>query len=212
MYSIATMITLSAEQRTMNPKDLRAADKIPAVYYGKGSDAVSIAIDAKEFIKVYKEAGETSAIALMVGGEKISTIIHDMQRDALSGEVTHVDFLIIDMKVAIEVAIPVEFIGTPEAEKGNLGTLVKVQHEVTVSALPGDLPHTLEVDVSGLATLEDQITAGDIKLPKGVTLVTEAIEVLALMNAFVEEKEEVVLDVNAVEVEAKGKKEEETQD
>jgi len=202
------MITLSAEQRTMNPKDLRAADKIPAVYYGKGSDAVSVAIDAKEFTKVYREAGTTSAIALMVGGEKISTIIHDMQRDALSGEVTHVDFLIIDMKVAIEVAIPLEFVGTPEAEKGNLGTLVKALHEVTVSALPGDMPHALEVDVSGLATLEDQIRAGDIKLPKGVTLVTDPEEAVALMNAFVEEKEEAVLDVNAIEVEQKGKKEE----
>jgi len=202
------MITLSAEQRTMSPRDLRASDKIPAVYYGKGSDAVSIAIDAKEFIRVYREAGETSAIALMVGGEKISTIIHDMQREAITGAITHVDFLIIDMKVAIEVAIPVEFTGTPEAEKANLGTLVKVLHEVTVSALPGDLPHSLEVDVSGLATLDDQVAAGSIKLPKGVTLVTDPEEVVALMNAFVEEKEEPILDVTAVEVEAKGKKEE----
>lgn len=208
MYSIATMITLSAEQRKGTPSELRAQDKIPAVYYGKGSDAVSVTIDAKEFTKVYREAGETAAIALMVGGEKISTIIHDMQRDAVTGTVTHVDFLIIDMKVVLEVAIPLEFVGTPEAEKANLGTLVKVAHEVTVSALPGDMPQILEVDVSGLATLADQITAGDIKLPKGVTLITDPEEAVALMNAFVEEKEEAVLDVTAVEVEAKGKKEE----
>lgn len=202
------MITLSAEQRTMSPSDLRANDQLPAVYYGKGSDAVSIAINAKDFIKVYKEAGETTAIALMVGGEKISTIIQDIQRNAVTGEPTHVDFLIIDMKVALEVAIPLEFTGEAEAEKLGLGNLVKALHEITVSALPGDLPHTLIVDVSGLVTLEDHIKASDIKLPKGVTLITDADEVIALMAAFVEEKEEPVLDVAAVEVEQKGKKEE----
>ncbi|MFZ4500261.1 MAG: 50S ribosomal protein L25 [Minisyncoccia bacterium] len=202
------MITLSAEQRKGTPAELRANDQLPAVYYGKGSDAVSVAINAKEFIRVFKEAGESTAIALMVGGEKIPTIIKEIQRNAITGEPTHVDFLIIDMKVALEVAIPIEFTGEAEAEKLGLGNLMKALHELTVSALPGDLPHTLEVDVSGLATLEDHIKASDVKLPKGVTLVTEPEEMVALIAAFVEEKEEPVLDVNAIEVEAKGKKEE----
>lgn len=202
------MITLSAEQRTMSPSALRAAEKIPAVYYGKGSDAVSVAIDAREFVKVYREAGETSVVTLAIGGEKIPTLIHDVQRDALSGEATHVDFLIVDMKAAIEVAVPLEFIGTAEAEKNGLGTLVKVLHEVHVSALPADLPSALEVDVTGITSLEEPLTAGALTLPKGVTLVTPADEVIASVTAFVEEKESPVLDVNAVEVEQKGKKEE----
>jgi large subunit ribosomal protein L25 len=183
---------------------------IPAVYYGAGKDAVSIAVPAKDFIKVYKEAGETTAVTLVIGAEKISTLIHDMQRDAITGMPTHVDFLVIDMKKEIEVSVPLEFTGLADAEKNNLGSVTKVLHEVAVSALPADLPHTLEVDITGLATLEDQIHVKDIILPKGVTMVTDGEEVVVLISRFVEEQEETVpVDLSAIEVEKKGKQEDE---
>jgi large subunit ribosomal protein L25 len=203
------MITLEATQRNGSPEAIRAQDLIPAVYYGAGKDAVSIAIPAREFIKVYKEAGENTAVTLTIGGEKISTLIHDMQRDAVTGTITHVDFLIIDMKKEIEVAIPLEFTGTADAEKNGLGTIVKVIHEVEVKALPNDLPHSFEIDVTVLATLEDQIHVKDIKLPKGVTMITDGEEVIALVAAFAEEKEEEAapVDLAAIEVEKKGKTE-----
>lgn len=204
------MITLQATQRTGTPDALRSQELVPAVYYSAGKDAVSIAISLKEFNKVWKEAGETTAVVLQIGGEKISTIIKDIQRDPVSDTVLHVDFLIIDMNKTIEVTVPIEFTGLAEAEKNGLGTLVKVLHEVEVSALPNDLPHALIVDVSGLATLDDQIHVSDITLPKGVTMITPTEEVVALMAAFVEEKEETpVLDLSAIEVEKKGKKDEE---
>lgn len=207
------MITLEATQRSGSPAALREQDMIPAVYYGAGKDAVSIAVPAKEFTRVYKEAGENTAVTLTIGGEKISTIIHDLQRDGITGDVLHVDFLIIDMKKEIEVAIPLEFTGTAEAEKSNVGTVVKVLHEVHVSALPNDLPHTIEIDITGLATLEDQIHVKDIKLPKGVTMVTDGDEVVASVNAFVEETEEApALDLSAIEVEKKGKAETEDEE
>ncbi len=203
------MITLEATQRNGSPEAIRAQDMIPAVYYGAGKDAVSIAIPAKEFIKVYKAAGENTAVTLTIGGEKISTIIHAMQRDAITDTITHVDFLIIDMKKEIEVAIPLEFTGTADAEKNGLGTVVKVIHEVEVKALPNDLPHNFEIDITILATLEDQIHVKDIKLPKGVTMITEGEEVVALVAAFTEEKEEetVAPDLSVIEVEKKGKTE-----
>lgn len=205
------MITLEAKQRSGSPDALRAQDLIPAVYYGAGKDAVSIAIPAREFVKVYKEAGETTAVILTIGGEKISTLIHDIQRDPVSGNATHIDFLVIDMKKEIEVAVPLEFIGTAEAEKNGLGTLVKVLHEVHVSALPANLPHNLEIDVTGLNTLEDQVHVKNIALPHGVTMITDGEEVVALVAAFAQEKEEesVPVDLSAIEVEKKGKQEEE---
>jgi len=204
------MITLEATQRTGSPAQIREQDMIPAVYYGAGKDAVSIAVPAKEFAKVYKEAGETTAVTLTIGGEKISTIIHDMQVNHISGEVTHVDFLIIDMKKELEVAVPIEFVGTAEAEKAGLGTITKTLHEVQVSALPAHLPHSFEVDVTNLATLEDQIHVKDIKLPHGVTMITDGDEVVAMVARFVEEVEEApALDLSAIEVEKKGKTEDE---
>jgi large subunit ribosomal protein L25 len=207
------MITLEATQRNGSPEAIRAQDMIPAVYYGAGKDAVSISVPAKEFIKVYKEAGENTAVTLTIGAEKISTLIHDMQRDAVTDTITHVDFLIIDMKKEIEVAIPLEFTGTADAEKNGLGTVVKVIHEVEVKALPNDLPHNFEIDVTMLATLEDQIHVKDIKLPKGVTMITDGEEVVALVSSFSEEKEEqaVPVDLSAIEVEKKGKTEEDAE-
>ena len=209
MYSTPTMITLRAEKRTNeNVAALRAEDKIPAVYYGAGKASVSITIPMRDFIKVWKEAGETTAVALDFGGEKVTTLIHDMQQDHITGAPTHVDFLVIDMNKEIEVAVPIEFTGLAEAEKAGLGNVVKVTHEVEVRALPDKLPHSLTVDVTGLATLQDQIHAKDIALPNGVTLVTSPEEVIALVSAFVEEKEEApVMDLSSIEVEKKGKQE-----
>ncbi len=204
------MITLEAKQRTGSPAELREQDMIPAVYYGAGKDAVSISVNAKEFTKVLKEAGETTAVILTIGGEKISTIIHDMQHNHITGVVTHVDFLIIDMKKEIEVSVPLEFTGLAEAEKNGLGTLTKAMHEVQVSALPANLPHNFEIDVTSLATLEDQIRVKDIKLPKGVTMITDGEDVIAMIAHFVEEVEEApALDLSAIEVEKKGKTEDE---
>ncbi len=204
-------ITLSAQSRSNKSlTDLRAEELIPAVYYGAGSDAVSIAVSAKEFNKAWKDAGETTTVTLTIGGEKINTMIHDIQRDPVSDNAVHVDFLVVDMNKEIEVAVPIEFIGLAEAEKTGTGTLVKVLHEVQVSALPANLPHSVEVDVTRLATTEDQIHVSDIALPKGVTMISEADEVVALVSAFKEEVEEApVLDLSAIEVEKKGKKEEE---
>lgn len=201
-------ITLQAQKREGTPSALRAQELVPAVYYGAGKDAVSIAVGLKEFSKVFKEAGETTAVALQFGGEKVNTLIHDVQRDPLTGAPTHIDFLVIDMNKEIEVPVPIEFTGLAEAEKSGLGTLVKVLHEVHVKALPANLPHSFEVDVTRLATLEDQIHVKDIVLGSGVTLVTGADEVVALVTPFVEEKEEApAFDPNAVEVEKKGKEE-----
>jgi len=206
------MIILAATKRTIqNLNVLRAQDKIPAVYYGNKNNTVSITISLRDFMKVWKEAGETSAVSLDVEGEKVTTLIHHMQLDPISNTPIHVDFLAIDMKKEIEVAVPIEFTGLAEAEKAGLGTLVKALHEVQVRALPNDLPHGFVVDVTGLATLDMQIQVKDIVVPKGVTIVTEGEEVVAFVAAYKEEKEDVptAIDFDAIQVEEKGKKEDE---
>lgn len=211
MYSVPTMITLSAEKRTNEkPEALRAMEKIPAVFYGAGTIATSIIVSTKEFTKIWKEAGETTAITLAVGDTKVNVLIHDVQKDPRLDAVTHVDFLVIDMKKEVEVAVPLVFTGVAEAEKAAGGTFVTVLHDLEVRALPADLPHEITVDVTVLQTLEDKILASNVKLPKGVSLVTEGEEVVALVAPFAEEKEESApMDLSAIEVEKKGKKEDE---
>lgn len=211
MYSTVTMITLQADIRTNEkPQALRSADKIPAVYYSAGKEVVKIIVSLRDFVKVFKEAGETSAVTLVIADKKVSTLIHDVQRNPVNGFVEHVDFLVIDMKKEIEVPVPIEFEGVSPAEKGGLGTVVKSLHEVEVRALPDAMPHALHVSLESLENLDSQIRVSDIVLPKGVTIITDGEEIVASVAAFVEETEDSTpIDLSAIEVEKRGKKDEE---
>lgn len=213
---ITSMQTLTAIKRSKAEKlkTVRSNGMVPAVVYGARVENTMISVPSTPFEKVLKVSGESSTIVLEIAGEKgavqkVDVLIHDLQVDPVKGFPIHVDFLAIDMNKPIEVSIPLEFTGLAKAEKDGLGTLVKALHEVMIEALPKDLPHTLTIDVSGITTLEDQIHAKDLVLPKGVTLITHGDEVVALVTVAKEEVESAPVDLGAIEVEKKGKKEDE---
>src|SRR3989304_7760431 len=190
---------------------LRKSGKIPAVFYGAGQDTTSISIPNIEFKKVWREAGESSAVKITAPGGDIDALIHEVQVDPVTDEPIHVDFLAIDMKKKIKVKVPLVFEGISNAVKTGIGNLVKVLHEIEIEALPADLPHSLSVDISKLETLDNNILVSDIKLPARVVAIAHDGDIVASVVAQVEEKEEVVVapDLSAIEVEKKGKKEEE---
>lgn len=208
------MTTLNANIREIvnksENKALRETGKIPAVFYGFKRDVTSLSVDKKEFISVLKEAGETSTITLKTPNGDFNAMIHDVQVDPIKGEVTHVDFLSVDMNKAIEVEVPLEFIGESEAVKEG-GVLVKVMHELSVESLPASIPQHIEVDLSKLKTIDDIITLGDLKLPTGVKFVEEDMSVVVASVTSQQEEVETPTEINldAIEVEKKGKKEEE---
>ncbi len=207
------MFVIKATKRVFGTKldALRKSGSIPAVFYGAGKETTSISINNVEFKKVWREAGESSAVKVGMEGGDIDVLIHEVQTDPVSDEPIHVDFLAIDMKKKIQVKVPLEFTGVSLAVKSGIGNLVKVLHEIEIEALPADLPHNLEVDISLLETLENQVFVSNIKLPAGVVAITPGTEVVASVVAQVEEKEEEAapVDLTAIEVEKKGKKEEE---
>ncbi len=207
------MFVIKANKRNegVNLDTLREGGEIPAVFYGVGKTTTSISLSKVEFKKIWREAGESSTVKISMGDNNIDALIHEVQVHPVTGEPIHVDFLVVDMNKKIQVNVPLEFIGVSNAVKGGLGNLVKALHEVEVEALPKDLPHKLDVDISKLETAEDQIFVSDIKLPVGVVVTTDGHEVVASIVLQVEEKEEVAapVDLSAIEVEKKGKKEEE---
>ena len=206
------MFVIKAKKRDASAKlgALRKSGEIPAVFYGSKQDTTSISIPNVEFKKVWREAGESSAVKISMTGGDINVLIHEVQVDPVTDEPIHVDFLAIDMKKKIKVKVPLVFEGISNAVKNGIGNLVKVLHEIEIEALPADLPHNLSVDISKLETLQNNITVSDIKLPAGVVVITNPNDVVASVVAQVEEKEEVVVtpDLSAIEVEKKGKKEE----
>jgi large subunit ribosomal protein L25 len=215
------MLTLTVQKRKdgEGAAQLRRAGSIPAVVYGAHHEATPISIPAIAFEKALKEAGEATVISLAgVGlpdgkaGAALPVLIHDVDYDPMTNHPRHVDFYAITKGEKVEVAIPLVFFGeSPAVEAG--ANLVKVLHEIEVEADPMDLPRDIQVDISVLAVLDDQIHAKDLVLPKGVVLVTEPEEVIALVQEVVEEKEEApVADLEAIEVEKKGKEEEEKEE
>jgi large subunit ribosomal protein L25 len=189
---------------------LRRAGSIPAVVYGPHKESTPIALSAKEFDKVFSEAGEASIVALTGIGEDIPTLIHEVDVDPLTSAPRHIDFYAVTKGEKVEVKIPLEFIGESPAVKDG-ANLVKVLYEIEIKADPMNLPHRFTADITSLAQIGDQIHVRNLVLPEGVELMTDADEVIALVQEVVEEKveEPVVVDLNAIEVEKKGKEEEE---
>lgn len=210
--NILPMQTLTATKRSKTDKlaTVRNNGMVPAVVYGARVETTSISVPSVDFIKAFKVAGESSTIELLLDSKKIDVLIHEVQVDPIKGFPIHVDFLALDMNKPVEVKVPLEFIGIAPAEKNGLGVLVKVLHEVEIKALPKDLPHLISVELSTLETLENQIHVKDLSLPNGVEMKTDENEVVALVSVVKEEKEEVApVDLSAIEVEKRGKKEEE---
>lgn len=192
-----------------NVDALRADGLVPAVVYGKKQETKSIVINAKDLTKALHEAGESSVVTLKTPSGDINTLIHDYSLDPVKNILTHADFLAIDMNKVVEVALPIEFTGESPAEKQGLGVLIKALQEIEISALPKNLPHNIEVDISILALLGDQIHAKDLKLPTGVTMLTDGEEVVAVISSIKEEVEETApVDLSTIEIsEERGKKE-----
>lgn len=206
------MFSIKAKKRDAGAKlsSLKVAGEIPAVFYGAGQESTPISVSKTEFKKVWRDAGESSAVKVSMGDKDIDVLIHEVQTDPVTDEPIHADFLAIDMNKKITVKVELVFEGVSAAVKSGIGNLVKVLHEIEIEALPKDLPHNLVVDISKLETLSDTVMVSDIKLPSGVVAVTPDTEVVASVVEQKEEVEEVApVDLSAIEVEKKGKKEEE---
>lgn len=205
------MLSLKAEIRdTKTSVDaLRKAGKIPAVFYGKKEKSTPVAISKTDFLKAWKEAGESSVISLETSEGAVESLIHDVDIDPVSGAPRHADFYVFEKDHKVKVEVPIEFEGVSAAVKDLGGTLVKVMHALPIEAMPKDLPHKIVVDIAPLTSFESQILAKDVKLASGVELTGNPEEVVALVSAPREEKEEesAPVDLSAIEVEKKGKEE-----
>lgn len=205
------MITIQGTVRSKADKldVVRANGMTPAVVYGAGTPSTSLSVPAQQFIKVFKEAGESEIVTLELEGKKLNVLIHEVQWHPVRDMVMHADFYVVDMNKEIEVAVPIEFTGVSEAVKLG-GVLVKVMHELEIKSMPNNLPHEIMVDISALANLHDQIHVKDLKMPAGVEVLNDGDDVICIAEPAGEEMVEdaAPIDLSSIEVEKKGKKEE----
>ncbi len=191
-------------------KETKKEGFIPAVYYGSNSAATSIFVDAKEFAKLLASEGSSSSVSLVTEHGKETAMIQDVQVHPVKGHIIHADFYVLEKGQKVHVKTPIEFTGESPAVKAG-GVLVKVMHELSVEGDPTVLPHEFIVDISALVDTTSVIHVSDIKLPAGVELYhVTGEDVVASITVAMEEVAEVTpVDLSAIEVEQKGKKDEE---
>jgi len=210
---MADKLELTVQKRNIFGKkltSLRGSDFIPAIVYGHNFDSIPLQVKYLDFEKVFKKAGETTMIYLKYNGESYPVVVKDIQKDSVTDRVIHIDFYRVSLKEKITANVPLVFVGESEAVKVG-GVLVKVIDEVEVEAFPQDLPHQLEVDISGLKNFGDDILIKDLKISDKVEILAKPDEVVATVQE--PRKEEVeeapAAEVEEVEVVKKEEKEEE---
>lgn len=205
------MLSINIEKRDKTHKldALRKAGKLPAVFYGRKEKSTPITVSHAEFLKVWKKAGESSVVELKGLTDVHESLIKEIDVHPVTGVPRHADFYVIEKGKKVEVDVPLNFVGVSPAVKDLGAILVKVLHTLKIEAGARDLPASLEVDISTLAAFQDSIKAKDIKLGTGVTLITNAEDIVASVSEAKEEIEEAptAIDMSAIEVEKKGKEE-----
>jgi large subunit ribosomal protein L25 len=141
--------------------------------------SASVQLPLKDFQAVFKQVHETGLVDLAgVDKEAIPVLIHNVQMDPRSHTPVHADFFKVNLKEKITAKIPVIALGEAKAELDKVGLLEQPVSEFEVEALPTDLPEKIEVDVSLLAQVDEQITVADIKVDAGVTVLNEPSQVV----------------------------------
>ncbi len=159
---------------------LRKQGTLPAVLFGHGQASQSIQVDTHAFETLYRKAGRNALIDLRLdGGRPRTVILHGVQEHPVRRSPLHVDLMLVKMTEELTVDVPVELVGEAPAVTKLDGTLLQTLDRVRVRALPNDLPHVIEVDVSGLVDFDTALHVRDLPLPPKVTLLAEPGEVVA---------------------------------
>jgi len=152
-------------------RQLRNADMVPGVVYGKGMDPVAVSIKYHDLQSALAgEGGQNNLITLVGGGslDQSMAIIADMQRDALKGTYRHIDLHRVNMNEKLRITVPVVLKGTAAGVKEG-GLLDLAHHELHVECLPNNIPDHIEIDITDLQ-IAHSIHVNEISLPDGVKL------------------------------------------
>jgi large subunit ribosomal protein L25 len=166
-------VRIAAEPRTEFGKGAarrtRRAGKIPAVLYGHGQDPKHIALPAREFGNALRHGGSNTLLSIEMSGDKSLALPKQVQRDPIRGDIEHVDLILVRSGEKVTVSVPVILTG-----EAGLDTLVNQElTTVEIAAEATHLPDNIELPLAGMQ-VGSRVTAGDLVLPHGATMITEA--------------------------------------
>jgi large subunit ribosomal protein L25 len=175
------MTTLQAVKRTeftnSAKRKIRESGEIPAVIYGKSIESKSVAVNSIELMKTLREEGKNTIINLSVDGSSYAVMLYDLQTNPLKNEIVHADFHVVDMQADIQVEVPINLTGDAQGVKDG-GVLQQPLYEVTINVKPGEIPQTIEVDITNLG-VNETISIKDLPENEDYTFVQDEEQVIA---------------------------------
>jgi large subunit ribosomal protein L25 len=208
-------VVLKAQSRQVIGKQVRALRReglLPAVIYGHQIDPIAISLNFHDTSLILPKVSSSQLVVVEVGGKKHTTLVRERQRHPVTGDLLHVDFQAVSLTEKLRVNVRLQFTGEAPAVKMYDGIVVTSIENLEVECLPGDLPSSLEVDLSVLESIGDIISVKDVPLPPKVQVLADPDEVVVVITAPISEAALAEAEGAAAaepEVIEKGKKEEE---
>lgn len=162
-------VPLTASKRIVlgrKVKSLRRDGIIPAHIFGHKVKTVHVQVQKKDFEPVFEKAGETGIIDLALDKEKRPVMVRNIQVDPLTSDPLHIDFYQVNLSEKVKVNVPLETVGESPAVEKKVGLLLTPVSEIEIEALPTDIPENVEIDISKLENIGDEIKVKDLPIDK----------------------------------------------
>lgn len=183
-------LTLQAAKRDLfgkKLKKLRREGTLPANIFGPDFESMSVSVNMKDFLKVYRTARETGVVTLEVDKKEIPTLIKHLQKHPVTDQILHVDFRKIDLSKKVLTDVPVKTVGVSEAVSIKGGVLLIQSDVLSVEALPTDIPASIEVDISTIKEIGGEIKVSDLPKSGKYEFKTDSAKVVVSVVAHKEE-------------------------
>ena len=179
-----SQVVLAAKNRqnkgSGEARRIRRAGRIPGVLYGRSGKAISIDLDANDFINGVKNISESTIVKVEIEGKPYDAFVKATQRNIVDGNILHVDFYEVESGVVLRARVPIQLKGNAIGVREG-GVLEFPLHEIEVECLPKDLPERIELDISGLKANES-IHVRDIALSDAIRVISASDQVVALVK------------------------------
>jgi large subunit ribosomal protein L25 len=178
-------ITLEATVRDVVGKHVRhyrRVGQIPATIYGREFSPVNLFIGEIDLRQALTRAGGTHLIELRFGDQSVQALAREVQRHPLRGDLLHVDFYRVDMDRPIRAEIPVVLVNESPAVASKAAIAIVHLNSIEIETLPANLPPQIEIDMSQLVAVGEQLTAGDLKLPSSIKIITPLDDVVVKLD------------------------------
>ncbi|HEX6513581.1 MAG TPA: 50S ribosomal protein L25 [Chloroflexota bacterium] len=197
---MADSLTLGVAPRSATGKAnkaLRRSGYVPVHVFGHGIESQSMQVEEKELRHVLHQAGSTGLIQLAVDGQRHNVMVRYVQRHPVTSKLIHVDLYQVRMDVKTRVRLPLLFVGEAPGVKVHDGVMIPQVDALNIEALPGDIPHHVEVDVSVLEELDQALHVRDLIVPDSVTVLDDPDELIVKIQPPRKVEEEAVVEEEA---------------